>query len=483
MNALLPDGSPLVIEALLATGRPAHLVVRKGVVEDISTIDPPVSAPRLRVRGGTVLPGLWDHHRHLRARAARRNSVDVSSAVDRDDFARRLAAALEPSRGNDAPRNRTPPRWLRVTGYDQERCGALNAADLDALAPTTRPIRIQHRSGHQWILNTAGTQALRSAGVMEVPSDGILWDRDDMLRAIPAKGVGREELDLEVQDLLRAGCVGVTDLTMTSTVEELDELAATLSGRCGFEAFGAPGGATGRWGVKIVLQEHRLPHPDELEDRIRDARPRRVAIHSVTAESLVLALAALERVGQDGDRLEHAFVTPSSVPAQFSATLAARGVTRPHVCVNPGFLRTHGDRFAQYGTEADVLDYQRLHRWSRAGFILLGGTDAPFSSANPWEAMAAAVDRRAASGRRLGVEEALSAEEAFALFGRRGLSPTGATLADLEPRVGDTADLCLVDGPWASLRGRLETAHVLATIRAGDVTWTDSHPSLEVNTR
>jgi predicted amidohydrolase YtcJ len=95
---------------------------------------------------------------------------------------------------------------------------------------------------------------------------------------------------------------------------------------------------------------------------------------------------------------------------------------------------------------------------------LAGGSDAPFGAPDPWRAMAAAVARRSASGAVLDAGEALTPEEALALFTTPAATPGGV------PRrvaVGDDADLCLLDRPWRDAREALSSASVAATWCAG----------------
>jgi predicted amidohydrolase YtcJ len=78
--------------------------------------------------------------------------------------------------------------------------------------------------------------------------------------------------------------------------------------------------------------------------------------------------------------------------------------------------------------------------------------------------MAAAVDRRTRNGACLNQDEALTPEQALALF-------TGpATRPGAGPRaihVGAVADLCLLDRPWRDAREDLAAVQVRTTIRAG----------------
>ena len=60
-----------------------------------------------------------------------------------------LAALLR-----EADASLAPGQWVRAVGYHDTVAGTLDRYTLDALVPH-RPVRVQHRSGAEWILNTA----------------------------------------------------------------------------------------------------------------------------------------------------------------------------------------------------------------------------------------------------------------------------------------------------------------------------------------
>jgi predicted amidohydrolase YtcJ len=102
--------------------------------------------------------------------------------------------------------------------------------------------------------------------------------------------------------------------------------------------------------------------------------------------------------------------------------------------------------------------------WRDTGVALAGGSDAPYGAANPWVAMQAAVERRTRGGASIGPTEALTPEQALGLYLTPPQAPGG------QPRrvaVGEPADLCLLDRPWAQARSRLAEVRVVATIRGG----------------
>ncbi|MCB1675969.1 MAG: amidohydrolase family protein, partial [Halioglobus sp.] len=108
---------------------------------------------QLDADGGALLPGLHDHHIHLYALAAARQSVDcgpprVSSP---GALARELRRAHLASGG--------AADWMRGIGYHDSVAGPLDRWQLDRMV-NDRPVRIQHRSGKLWMLNSVACAAL-----------------------------------------------------------------------------------------------------------------------------------------------------------------------------------------------------------------------------------------------------------------------------------------------------------------------------------
>ena len=93
-----------------------------------------------------------------------------------------------------------------------------------------------------------------------------------------------------------------------------------------------------------------------------------------------------------------------------------------------------------------------------AGVPLAAGSDAPFGGADPWVSMAAAVSRRTSDGRPIGMDEALTPEEALDLY----LRDPKALDRRRQIEAGAPADLCLLDCGWQTLRDDLSAAHVRA---------------------
>lgn len=408
----------------------------------IAAIGPDLTRPdeaTVSAGGAVLLPGLHDHHLHLLAMAAARRSIDATALPDATTFDAALA---------DAHRATAPGRWLRVVGVD-DRHGPLGAGRLDRLAPG-RPVRVQHRSGAAWALSTA---ALEAVGPEPAPPDGWIHRRDEQLRARWAALDDPPDLAPVAERLAALGITGVTDATPFTDPVGLDLLAAAR--RAGHlpqrvMATGAPVLA-GRpqppeleqGPVKVVVEDHALPSPDELAAAFRSARDagRPVAVHCVTRAALVLALVAWQEVGpRPGDRIEHGAV----IPLELLRSIRELGLI---VVTQPGFVHARGDRYLRDVEPDDRPHLYRCGTLLAAGIAVAGSTDAPFGPDDPWLAMRTAVERTTASGRSLGPDEAVAPPVALDRFLAPLTAPGGP------PRtvhVGAPADLVLLDRPLAA---------------------------------
>ena len=392
--------------------------------------------------GGALLPGLHDHHLHFFAFAAALRSVRCGPPEVKDVDG--LEAALQGAPGDG---------WIRGVAYHESVAGRLDRARLDGFV-SDRPVRIQHRSGKMWFLNTAAVRALG----MGAESDGRLFRRD---RWLGTRVDGDVDAAGATGVLASRGVTGFTDATPhngPATVEGLVS-AAPLQHVVAMGDESLPGGA-----LKIMLDDFALPDLAALRTRMEDAHAaaRTVAVHCVTRTELVYALSTLLEAGPvPGDRIEHASVTDAAT----MELLAKAGVT---VVTQPNFIAERGDRYLAEVAPADHAGLYRGRGFLDAGIPLGGGTDAPFGEADPWLAMHAAVTRRTASGATLGGSEALTPERALALFTTRPDDPGGVAR---RVRVGETADLCLLDRRWSDARESLSRDLVAATVLAGKVTF------------
>ncbi|HLI24463.1 MAG TPA: amidohydrolase family protein, partial [Acidimicrobiales bacterium] len=400
------------------------------------------------------------------------------------------------------PAAATAGRWVRAVGYHETVAGPLDAAALDAMV-ADRPLRVQHRSGELWMLNSA---AMAAVGLADADHPGVerdaggrptgrLWRMDTWLagRVPPAAA----DLAAVGRRAAAAGVTGFTDATPDRRRGDAEDLAAALPqriyamgpagdpeegpgggtgvpGECPVRtAGGAPSrpggdpGAPGRPPVKVMLDDTSLPEVGTLAAVARAAHSggRGIAVHCVTGVQLAVTLAALQEAGPPpaggADRVEHGAV----VNPDHRRLLRRLGVT---VVTQPAMAAERGDDYLR-----EVDPDERGLLWPLASLVaagvrVAGGTDAPFGPGDPWVAVAAAVQRRTPAGAVLGAGERVGPWAALRLFLGHATRPWQRRRVE----VGARADLCLLATPladtlWGLARGIRPP--VRATVRGDEI--------------
>ena len=442
----------LIVNAEVEGAAGVDVHCRQGLIVEVGrALTPGSGETRLDAEGGALLPGLHDHHIHLPALAAADRSVRCGPPDVRNREELALALASTPGEG-----------WIRGIGYHESVAGRLERGTIDALQ-SNRPVRIQHRSGKMWFVNSHGLDLL---GLSD--SDGRLFRRDRWLRErLPAVADWDAALQDTSRRLARYGVTGVTETTPTNQAQDVERY-----GRLGLcQRVVAMGDETLQTGtLKIMLDDAALPTFEQLLGRIVFAheRDRPVAIHCVTRTELVFALGAFGEVGTiPGDRIEHASVADDAALRLFRNTHLT-------VVTQPNFIAERGDQYLADVPSAECEILYRCQGFLDAGIPLGGGTDAPFGDPDPWAAMRAAVARQSASGAVIGAGEALTPERALALFTTRPSEPGGVPR---RVQKGAVADLCVLDRPWREARLALNAAHVRATLLGGTFTYDRARPT------
>lgn len=422
--------SSVLVRGAEVAGRVLDVRLSEGVVVEVAPELRPARDDEQVVQagGGALLPGLHDHHLHLLAMAAARESVDCSRGF--------AALADAPGRG-----------WIRGVGARE----SVDRQVLDRVVPD-RPVRVQHASGALWMLNTRALSEV--ASVLDDSPDverdrfgdptGRLWRYDArLLPALPPSD-RRAALDDVVERLRSYGIGSVTDATPDLRA---DAVALLESLRIPVTALGDPNGAA-PW--KIVIADHDLPTLPALVAAIRRARAqgRPVALHVVTREALFLALAALDEVGRvAGDRLEHAAVVPD-----------AAAVDGLMVVTQPGFVHQRGDEYLRTVAADDLPFLYRFGTLVEAGVDTVASSDAPYGPDDPWRVIEAAVRRRTSGGVVLGRQERVAPAVALAGYLR------DASGRPRRIRVGERTAAVLLDAPLAEVLSEPSAERVRAVI-------------------
>lgn len=450
----------LIRNAEVWDGALTDVRIERGLIAAIGKLPRLPGEESLDARGGALLPGLHDHHVHLAGLAARAASVwcgppEVNTP---EELAERLGC---PGKG-----------WLRAIGYHESVMGLPRAGELDSLVPD-RPLRMQHRGGRMWLLNSMALSLLLERAA---PPEGLereaggftgrLFDDDAWLRQ--ALGSTPPDFGEASARLAGYGVTGMTDMTPQNDPAMAGHFAAQMESgalrqRCWLAgALALADAAEGPWRLgpaKLHLHEAALPEFADTASFIAQAHDqgRSVAVHCTTEVEMVFALTALETAGvTPGDRIEHA----SIADAGHIGRMAENGIA---ACVQPHFVFERGDRYRIDVEARHLPDLYRLSSLRAAGIALAGGSDAPFASADPWDAMRAAVSRRTREGAIIGDDEALDPEAALSLY----LAAGDDLSRQRRIAPGEPADLCLLNRPWRQARERLLSADVRATFAAG----------------
>lgn len=424
-----------------------------------------VGSTVIDARGNLLIPGLHDHHTHLIAYAASLVSIncgppDVESETD-------LKSALLGQPGR---------QWLRGTGYHESVLGHLDRQWLDTWAPE-RPIRIQHRSGRLWVLNSLGLEMIANAALKLAPherdrltcNDGRLYDVDELLGNLTRSDP--PPVKLASQQLAAFGVTGINDMTPSNNTETWQWFSELQRGQDLLQKVrmsGKPGLSgckqTALLSVgetKVHLHDSSLPDFDDFVSTITEShlQQRNVAVHCVTEVELVYTLSAFRSASTlTGDRIEHASVIPPALIEQ----LCELGL---NVVTQPNFVRERGDAYLQDIPIAEHASLYRTNSLMLAGVPTAFGTDLPFGHPDPWAAMDAATKRTTLSGHQLNKTEGISPESALNGFLGELFAPS--SIRSIKP--GAPADCCLLDAPWQVLRDDLSSDHVRMTIRDGEL--------------
>ena len=214
----------LIVRADLGRARPAAIRIAEGRIAAVAADLVPLAGEEVfDARGAAVLPGLHDHHIHLLGLAAALDSLPCGPPQHHG--AESLRAALRRAAAD------RPGTWLRGIGYHESVAGDIDRDWIDAAVDSV-PVRIQHRSGRLWILNSRALAALDGGqGTGDTPLErragrptGRLYDADRWLR----ERIGGQWPDLRRASdaLARRGVTGVSDAGVDNGPREFAHVAA-----------------------------------------------------------------------------------------------------------------------------------------------------------------------------------------------------------------------------------------------------------------
>jgi len=454
-------------------------------------------------QGRTIVPGFNDAHCHILSFVRKLRSLDlspssVSSILDIKTAIRRQAKSLPPG------------SWLTGTDYNEFYLAEKrhpNRRDLDEAAPH-HPVALFHRSLHACVLNS---RALSLAGITrETPEpagaliereletgepSGLLFEMvgyimervvpplsdDELAEAVAA--ASEHYLSMGITSLQEASATN--DFTRWQLLKRFTE-GGRLKSRV-FMMFGA--GALSQFqqmglafgagdsylrlgGVKLMLSETTASLP-ELNQPAFSAHQAgfQLAIHCLEPDAVEAAIAALEYINSQSPiagrrhRLEHCSECP---PPLLERLIRLKAM----VVTQPPFVYYSGERYLATISPSQLRWLYRLKSFLDGGLVVAGSSDCPVAPDNPLLGIYGAVTRRAESGEYLSPEEAVSAEQALAMY------TINAAYASFEEDIkgsitpGRLADMVVLGAdPLKSPPEQLKDIRVEMTIIDGRVAW------------
>jgi predicted amidohydrolase YtcJ len=198
-----------------------------------------------------------------------------------------------------------------------------------------------------------------------------------------------------------------------------------------------------------------------------------VAIHAQGERGIRTTLAAYERIagsavaGGGPNPARHRIEHGGCFTPELRAVAARLGI---HVVTQPAFLSALGDGYLTAFGQARADGLYPLASLIREGVVVAGSSDAPVIGASPFVAIRDAQLRRTDTGKYVGRDEALTAEQALELYTVRAAFVSGRDdrLGSLEP--GKLADFVVLDrNPLTSAPASTAQTVVRLTVVGGEV--------------
>jgi len=458
-------------------------------------------------QGKTVVPGFNDAHCHIFSFIRKLRSLDLSPTAVRS-IADIKAAVRE--RAQNIPAG----NWIAGSDYNEFYLAEKrhpNRRDLDEAAPE-HPVVLAHRSLHACVLNSL---ALSMAGITrEAPEppgaviereldsgqpSGLLFEMVRYIRGQVLPPLSDEELArgmaLASKHYLSLGITSLQEASANNDYkrwltlqrfQDNGELKSRVSMMFGFDAlpqfqqagleFGAGDDGLRLGGVKILVNETtgRLqPPPEELNRQALESHRAgfQLAIHCIEPGTVAAAIAALEYIGGQSSlagrrhRLEHCSECPPELLERLVKLRAA-------VVTQPPFLYSSGERYIATIPPQRQRWLYRIKSFLDAGLIVAGSSDSPIAPDNPLLGICAAVTRKAETGQVLLPEEAVTAEQALAMY------TSNAADASFEEDIkgaiapGRLADMVILSAdPLKAPPEQIKDIRAEMTILNGKVAW------------
>lgn len=485
----------------------------------------PQAAKTIDLGGATLLPGFNEAHNHLMLLGHWLSQIDCSypTVSSITEIVAAVADAAE----------RTPEgQWIEGRGYDDNKLVErrhITRWELDAVAPY-HPVSIRNASGHMSVVNSAAlrlgnidrnTENPQGGHIMRDESGeptGLLQEQAQSL--LPLSFIPQDPeilracLQLAGAAYLAAGVTSAQEAGIFTTPEfgvyqnawhdGILPLRTYMMIRTQFlEALEKLGFHTGfgdnrlKVGSLKIMGDGSLigrtaavsqpfladPRPDNLglmmmpDEDLYDLIWRghrngwQVAIHAIGDRAIELCLNGFQKAQErlpradTRHRLEHCGILRPDL-IQRMKELGVLAIPQPP------FILEFGDGFLRHlGQERAQLTYA-MQTLIKEGIHVAGSSDSPVSSYQPLIGIKTAVTEKTASGADFAPNEALSVEQALALYTTAGAYASFDEKIKGQIKPGMLADFAILrDDPRAVEPETIDQIPVLATISGGKVVY------------
>jgi predicted amidohydrolase YtcJ len=458
-------------------------------------------------KGKTILPGFIDAHFHLFGFAESlvilnlEPGNNIRSMNDIQTKIRQLSEQLSPG------------TWIRGRGYNEFYLTEKrhpNRWDLDSVT-TVHPIKLTHRSGRAYVLNSLG---LKLVGISKETADppeglidrdietgeptGLLYGMGDYLgKAIPP--LERDQIELGIKLADRELCaLGITSVHDASPRNNLDRwkliqhwkkegLLKTrvkmMLGKEGLEEYRkhrfpvqVDENQVSMGGVKTIVHEttgQLRPGQFELNEMVLNVHRSELqaVLHAIEGKTIEAACDAVEYAlkksprSDHRHRIEHCSVcTPS-----LAKRLASLGIM---VVTQPSFIYYNGDRYLRTVPDSNLQHLYPIGTLMKNNVVVAGSSDCPVVPANPIMGVYSAVSRRTEAGDFVLPDEKITPLEALKMYTQDAAKATSEERIKGSIEPGKLADLVVLSSDPTKLpANEMKNIEVEMTILDGEVVW------------
>jgi hypothetical protein len=457
--------------------------------------------------GKTIIPGLIDAHLHLVSYAKGFATSNLSPGENVYSISD-IQSIIK-----NCSRNRPSGQWIFGRGYNEfylvEKRHP-NRWDLDHATPD-HPVRLTHRSGHAYVLNT---MALKLVGITRETGDpeggmierdlktgeptGLLYEMGDFLSdRIPPLAPAELEKGLQSanQELISLGVTSIQDASSRNDTEQWELLKSwkksglllpRVNLMMGIYAFKKNNtqyhlnelneNQLRLGAVKIILDDTtgRLhPSQSELNEMVFEVHHagRQIAIHALEEKAVHAACEAIQfalekfPAKDHRHRIEHCSVCPPDLARK----IASLGIT---VVTQPAFIYFHGERYLDTVPDEQLKHLYPIRTLHDHGINVVASSDCPIVPPDPLIGINVAMHRLSATGDIVGGREKIESIAALQMYTLNAARATFEETIKGTITPGKLADLVVLNAdPTRLAADEFRSLQVDNTIIGGKVVW------------